>query len=111
MTDLTTVPTAADRKIACDAAVAEQAQQAFLAAEANAQQANIQPLFKSAIFEWCSETAIDSRYAAQSEKSWPVNGGDFAITSTVLDTWQAELEAKGYTIVRSGNNFTVKLVA
>ena len=111
MSDLTTVPTATDRKNACDAAVAEQGEQTYIDAEEAVKQANIQPLFKLTIFEWCSETNINSKYTAESEKSWPINGGNLAITSSVLDTWQSELEAKGYTIIRSGDNFTVKLEA
>ena len=106
MSDLASVQTAADRKTICDTAVTEQNQQAFLDAEEAAKQAAYQQHWLKVIKAWCNLTETDNPTATQSELALRINT---LIDSAVLDTWETDLTNLGYTVVRSGENFTVQL--
>ena len=102
------VQTGVDRKTVCDNAVAQQAQQSYLDAQAAAQQTALQNHFSRRIIDWCDATNLDSPTSAEGTLQLPINN---LITSSVLDTWQTDLEGRGYTVTRSGDNFTLSLPA
>lgn len=100
------VQTATDRKTVCDNAVAQQAQQSFQDAQAAAQQTALQNHFSRRIIDWCDASNLNSPSAAEGTLSMPINN---LITSSVLDTWESQLQGRGYTVTRSGENFTLTL--
>lgn len=102
------VQTATDRKTVCDNATANQAQQSYLDAQAAAQQTALQNHFSRRIIDWCNTTSLDSPTSTEGTLSMPINT---LITSSVLDTWQTDLQARGYTVTRSGDNFSITLPA
>jgi len=79
---------------------------AFLAAVEAAKQASLVQHYTYRIMDWCNETNTSSSQARSSELSLPIEG---LISSTTLDAWETELEAKGYTIVRADGMFKVIL--
>ena len=106
MSDLASVQSAADRKTVCDTAVAEQNQQAFLDAEEAAKQAAYQQHWLKVIKAWCNLTETNNPTATQSELTLRINT---LVDSAVLNTWETDLAALGYTVTRSGENFTVEI--
>lgn len=106
MEDLNTVQTASERKTVCDNAVANQAQPSFIESIRAAQQASLQKHFCHLIYEWCNETNINSSISTEGTLSIPVAN---SITGNVLDEWQTALKGRGYRVIRTSYDFTVKL--
>lgn len=106
MQDLSTVPTATDRKNACDAAVAAQAQQSFIDTQEAEKQSKYQAHYSRLIHKWCSESDPNNSATAQSELTLHINN---VIDSSVLDGWETDLESRGYTVNRAGTLFVVRL--
>jgi hypothetical protein len=102
------VQTAADRKTVCDNATAQQAQQTFIDEQAAAQQTAMQNHFSRRIVDWCDATNLDNPTSTEGTLVLPINN---LVTSSVLDTWQSQLEGRGYTIARSGDSFEITLPA
>lgn len=89
-----------------EAAETAQTDPDFLAAAEAAKQASLVQHYTYRIMDWCNETNTSSSQARSSELSLPIEG---VITSTTLDAWETELEAKGYTIVRADGMFKIIL--
>ena len=101
------IQTATDRKTVCDGAVAEQSSQNYIDAQIAAEQTALQSHFQRRIIAWCDSTSLTSAESASGSLDLAINE---TITSSVLDTWQTDLQAKGYTVTRSGVSFKIELV-
>lgn len=104
---LNDIQTCTDRCAVKDAAMTEQTDPDFVAAAEASKQAAMQQHFLNRIIAFCNETNTSSAQAVQTQLKLPINN---LITSSVLDTWEANLIAKGYTVVRDTYDFTISLM-
>jgi len=108
MTDLSTVQSAADRKIVCDDAIAIQTEQSHIDAEEAARQQTYVNHFSRVISNFCNETDANVESATEGTLSLPI---ETMITGNVLDDWETDLAGQGYTVVRGNTSFTITLPA
>ena len=106
--DLSTVQSATDRKTVCVNAVTEQSAQVFLDAEEAARQQTYVNHFSHVIANWCNETDTSLQTATENDITLPINT---MITGNVLNDWETDLTAQGYTVTRDGSSFTITLPA
>lgn len=104
--DLTAVQSAADRKNACDDAIAVQTDAAYVAARQAAQQTERQIAFSCAIQYWCNLSSNVDVQTTTSSRVFPMN---MLVDTAVLDGWESDLTGQGYIVTRDGPNFTVAL--
>jgi hypothetical protein len=100
------IQSAGDRCQVCNDANTLQSDPAHLAQRDAENQQSLQKHFLNIITNWCNETNTQTPLAAVGHISLDIN---MLISSTVLDSWEASLIAKGYIVTRNGPEFKIQV--